>query len=50
VTVYPDGFYTRFFETLLEQGAGRGEPLIRQALETTRRSAFTIYEQEWPVR
>ncbi len=50
VTVYPDAFYTRFFETLLEQGAGRGEPLIRRALEATRRSSFTIYEQEWPVR
>jgi hypothetical protein len=50
VTVYPDAFYTRFFETLLEQGAGRGEARIRQALEATRRSSFTIYEQEWPVR
>lgn len=50
VTVYPDAFYTRFFETLLEQGAGRGEALIRQALEATRRSAFKLYEHEWPVR
>ena len=50
VTVYPDAFYTRFFETLLEQGAGRGEAQIREALAATRRSGFTIYEQEWPIR
>jgi hypothetical protein len=44
VVVYPDAFYTAFFETLLRQGAGRGENDIRRALEDTRRSAFTVFE------
>ena len=44
VVVYPDAFYTAFFETLLRQGAGRGEDEIRAALADTRRSAFTVFE------
>jgi hypothetical protein len=44
VVVYPDAFYTAFFETLLRQGAGRGEPEIRAALDDARRSAFTVFE------
>jgi hypothetical protein len=44
VVVYPDAFYTAFFETLLRQGAGRGEADIRAALDETRRSAFTVFE------
>ena len=44
VVVYPDAFYTAFFETLLRQGAGRGEQDIRAALAETRRSAFTVFE------
>jgi len=44
VVVYPDAFYTAFFETLLRQGAGRGEADIRAALAETRRSAFTVFE------
>lgn len=44
VVVYPDAFYTAFFEALLRQGAGRGEDDIRRALEATRRSAFTVFE------
>ena len=44
VVVYPDAFYTAFFETLLRQGAGRGEDQIRAALADTRRSAFTVFE------
>ena len=44
VVVYPDAFYTAFYETLLRQGAGRGEPEIRAALEDARRSAFTVFE------
>lgn len=46
VTVLPDHFYTGFFESLLRTGAGAGEPLIREALENTRRSRFTLYEKE----
>jgi hypothetical protein len=49
VIVYPDAFYTRFFETLLRQGAGRGEARIREALEATRRSPFTVFVQELPL-
>ncbi len=49
VTVYPDHFYTGFFESLLSQGAGRGTPQIREALVATRRSAFVLYEKELPL-
>jgi hypothetical protein len=49
VTVLPDEFYTRFFEALLAAGAGEGEAQIREALEATRRSAFTLYVKELPL-
>ncbi len=49
VIVEPDAFYTRFFETLLQQGAGRGEAQIRAALEASRRSPFTVFERELPL-
>jgi hypothetical protein len=49
VVVYPDEFYTRFFESLLEQGAGRGEAQIREALAATRRSPFMVFEREIPL-
>jgi Cytochrome c554 and c-prime len=49
VVVYPDAFYTRFFETLLQQGAGRGEARIREALAATRRSPFTVFVKEVPL-
>jgi len=49
VMVYPDAFYTRFFESLIAQEAGQGAAEIRQALEHTRRSAFTVFEQELPL-
>jgi hypothetical protein len=44
VVVYPDAFYTAFYEGLLRQGVGRGEAEIRAALAETRRSAFTVFE------
>src|SRR5437016_11944094 len=44
VVVEPDAFYVAFFDTLLRQGAGRGEAQIRQALEAARRSPFTLFE------
>jgi hypothetical protein len=50
VVVYPDAFYTGFFESLLAQGAGRGEAQIRAALEATRRSSFTVFAREVPLR
>lgn len=46
VVVYPDAFYTEFFETLLRQGAGRGEAQIREALAAARRSAFTLFARD----
>jgi hypothetical protein len=46
VVVYPDEFYTRFFDALLTQGAGRGEPQIREALAASRRSSFVVFERE----
>jgi hypothetical protein len=49
VVVEPDSFYVGFFETLLRQGAGRGEAQIRQALEAARRSPFTLFEREIPL-
>ena len=50
VVVYPDAFYTAFYEALLRQGAGRGEPEIRAALEEARHSAFTVFESITPPR
>jgi hypothetical protein len=49
VTVLPDEFYTRFFEALLAAGAGEGEAQIREALEATRRSGYTLYVKELPL-
>jgi hypothetical protein len=49
VVVEPDAFYVGFFETLLRQGAGRGEAQIRQALEAARRSPFTVFERDLPL-
>jgi len=50
VVVEPDHFYTRFFEAVLERGAGAGEAEIRRALDATRRSVFTVYEHDAPLR
>ncbi len=49
VVVEPDAFYVGFFEALLQQGPGRGEAQIRRALETARRSPFTVFERELPL-
>jgi hypothetical protein len=49
VTVYPDHFYTRFFESLLREGAGRGRAEIQKALEATRRSTFELYRRDLPL-
>jgi len=49
VTVYPDHFYVSFFESLLASGAGKGTAQIREALEATRSSSFTIYSHEIPL-
>jgi hypothetical protein len=49
VIVEPDAFYTRFFETLLAQGAGRGESQVREALEASRRSPFVVFQRELAI-
>ncbi|HET7875605.1 MAG TPA: hypothetical protein VFN71_08770, partial [Methylomirabilota bacterium] len=49
VMVFPDHFYTGFFEALLAAGAGRGEARIRDALAATRRSSFEIFRKEIPL-
>src|SRR5438128_9461560 len=49
VVVEPDAFYAAFFETLLRQGAGRGEAQIGEALEAARRSPFSVFERELPL-
>jgi hypothetical protein len=49
VTVFPDHFYTRFFESLLDGGAGQGTAQIRQALAATRRSPFVIFSRDIPL-
>jgi hypothetical protein len=45
VLVEPDAFYTRFFEALIAQGAGTGEPQVREALTGARRSPYTLFER-----
>jgi hypothetical protein len=49
VVAEPDRFYTRFFEALLQSGAGAGEAEIRTALAATRRSTFTVWESLVPL-
>ncbi|MEX2146550.1 MAG: multiheme c-type cytochrome [Candidatus Rokuibacteriota bacterium] len=49
VTVYPDHFYTGFFESLLGSGAGRGRAEIQKALDATRRSTFELYRRDIPL-
>ena len=49
VTVLPDHFYTQFFETLLESGAGAGIADIEAALEATRRSVFVLFSRTIPL-
>ena len=49
VAVLPADFYTRSFEALLAAGAGAGEAQIREALEATRRSAYTLCVKELPL-
>jgi len=49
VTVFPDHFYTGFFESLLASGAGAGTAQIQEALDASRRSAYTIFDRELPL-
>ena len=49
ITVFPDHFYTRFFEALLAGGAGAGQAQIQEALEASRRSSFVIFSRDVPL-
>jgi Cytochrome c554 and c-prime len=49
VTVFPDYFYTQFFEALLANGAGQGTAKIQEALEASRRSAFVLFSRDVPL-
>jgi hypothetical protein len=49
VTVYPDHFYTRFFESLLASGSSRGKAEIHKALDATRQSTFELYRRDVPL-
>ena len=49
VTVFPDHFYTRFFESLLAGSAGLGTAQIQKALDATRRSPFVIFTRDIPL-
>lgn len=50
VVVFPDHFYTRFFEAVLAgDQVVKGRKLLEEALKATRRSPFTIFEQEIQV-
>jgi len=47
VTVYPDHFYTRFFQANLANGqASKGRAQLQQALKRTQASPFVLFEQE----
>lgn len=49
VTVFPDHFYTRFFDALLASGAGQGAAQIEAAFEASRRSSFAIFSRAVPL-
>lgn len=49
VRVEPDNFYTGFYRSLLANGAGRGEKLIRQALAESLASHFVLFEDTRPL-
>ncbi len=50
VTVYPDHFYERFFESVLQSNTfPGGRDLLQEALEQTRQSTFSIFSREIPI-
>lgn len=49
VTVEPDAFYTDFYRALIDVGAGRGEPIIRQALADSIASRYTLFEERLTI-
>ncbi len=49
VTVEPDHFYTRFFDSLLRSGQTAGSRDLRAALDASRRSRFEIFRRTVPL-
>jgi len=50
ITVYPDHFYTRFYESALRYGSTDGENKhIKQALKDSQNSSFILYEKDIPL-
>ncbi len=45
VQVEPDAFYTGLYRSLVADGAGRGEALIRQALADSLASRYVLFEE-----
>jgi hypothetical protein len=45
VKVEPDAFYTGLYRSLIADGAGKGEAMVRQALEDSLASHFTLFEE-----
>lgn len=50
VTVYPDHFYARFYQSVLDNNsAGKGRALIEEAYQSASSSQFVIYEKLLPL-
>lgn len=45
VRVEPDAFYTGLYRSLIAEGAGKGEAMIRQALADSLASHYTLFEE-----
>ena len=49
VRVEPDAFYTGLYRSLIADGAGKGEAMIRRALADSLASHFTLFEERRPL-
>lgn len=49
VSVEPDAFYTELYRSLIANGAGKGEAMIRQALADSLASRFILFEERRPL-
>ena len=50
VIVYPDHFYARFYQSILEDNsAGKGKAIIEQAYQEASNSSFKIFEELIPL-
>lgn len=49
IRVEPDAFYTELYRSLIADGAGKGEAMIRQALADSLAARFTLFEERKPL-